>query len=161
MGLVPRDTLWTIKKAVYGLRCSPKAWGEERDQKFRQLRWSIKGVSYRLTQCINDSQVWKVIEDCGDEREQLDRARIVGLVICYVDDLLMLFERGEVRQEFTTTLRRMWKLSTEQELGDGEKFMFLGLELERNKVTGSYASTSPRSSSRSCCLMVWTGRLRA
>ena len=101
MGLVPRDTLWTIKKAVYGLRCSPKAWGEERDQKFRQLRWSIKGESYRLTQCINDSQVWKVIEDCGDEREQLDRARIVGLVICYVDDLFMLFERGEVRQEFT------------------------------------------------------------
>ena len=26
MGVVPSNVLWTLRKAVYGLRCSPKAW---------------------------------------------------------------------------------------------------------------------------------------
>ena len=36
MGLVPHGTLWTVQKAVYGLRASPRAWGIERDAKFGQ-----------------------------------------------------------------------------------------------------------------------------
>ena len=31
-GLVPANVLWTCDKAIYGLRKSPKWWGEERDR---------------------------------------------------------------------------------------------------------------------------------
>merc|ERR1712219_86143 len=41
LGIVRQGTFWTLRRAVYGLRCSPKAWGDERDRCFRSLAWSI------------------------------------------------------------------------------------------------------------------------
>ena len=39
LGLVQPGIVWRLKKALYGLRTSPKAWEEERDQKLGQLKW--------------------------------------------------------------------------------------------------------------------------
>ena len=39
LGLVQPGIVWKLKKALYGLRTSPKAWEEERDQKLGQLQW--------------------------------------------------------------------------------------------------------------------------
>ena len=111
MGLVKAGTWWTLRRAVYGLRCSPKAWGEERDRKFRTLTWQCRGKSYRMVQCVNDSQVWRVIEGDIDSHESL-----VGLVIAYVDDLLLLFRSPELRVAFIVQLQSLWKLSSEQVL---------------------------------------------
>ena len=36
LGLASPGTLWTLRKAVYGLRCAPRAWGLERDRQLRQ-----------------------------------------------------------------------------------------------------------------------------
>ena len=47
LGIVPHGTLWTLRRAVYGLRCSPKAWGDERDRKFKSLVWEYDGHQYR------------------------------------------------------------------------------------------------------------------
>ena len=57
MGLVGKDTLWALEKAVYGLRVSPRAWGVERDSKFREVQWTSGSHTFRLRQCHNDSQV--------------------------------------------------------------------------------------------------------
>ena len=38
-GLVEPGELWTLDKAVYGLRESPRLWSAERDSKLRALRW--------------------------------------------------------------------------------------------------------------------------
>ena len=43
-GLASPTACWTLHKAVYGLRVSPKAWGVERDSKLSGLRWTA-GVS--------------------------------------------------------------------------------------------------------------------
>ena len=32
LGLVRPGILWELKKALYGLRCAPTRWGEERDR---------------------------------------------------------------------------------------------------------------------------------
>ena len=37
-GLAKPDECWTLHRAVYGLRVSPRAWGLERDAKFKKVR---------------------------------------------------------------------------------------------------------------------------
>ena len=61
MGLVDDGVLWTVRKAVYGLRVSPRAWGQERDRQLRKVTWMVDGHTYALRQCQTDTQVWKVI----------------------------------------------------------------------------------------------------
>ena len=61
MGLVKPDTFWTVDKAVYGLRVSPRAWGQERDDKFAAAVWSDGHRDYKLVQCHSDRQVWMVV----------------------------------------------------------------------------------------------------
>ena len=39
-GLVAPGVTWTLDKAVYGLRESPKWWGDERDKQLRNLKWT-------------------------------------------------------------------------------------------------------------------------
>ena len=57
-GLVAPDVLWTGDKAIYGLRKSPKWWGEERDRQSAKLKWSADGKDYHLVQSTADSQLW-------------------------------------------------------------------------------------------------------
>ncbi len=59
-GLVKPDVLWTLEKAVYGLRQSPKWWSDERDARLRELTWKDpkSNRSYYLEQSEADSQLW-------------------------------------------------------------------------------------------------------
>ena len=74
LGIVPQGTLWTVRKAVYGLRVSPRAWGQERGQKFKAATWYAGEHKYLLKQCHNDTQVWQIIQS-GSEQ-------ILGLLSC-------------------------------------------------------------------------------
>ena len=40
-GIVPAGTLWTLEKAVYGLRESPALWSAERDSQLLKAEWSV------------------------------------------------------------------------------------------------------------------------
>ena len=48
MGLCEPDEVWFVDKALYGLRESPKLWGDFRDAELRQARWEVEGVEYCL-----------------------------------------------------------------------------------------------------------------
>eukprot|EP00975_Prorocentrum_lima_P070935 12934857-Prorocentrum_lima.AAC.1 len=39
LGIVKPGTIWKIRKAVYGLKESPRLWQEERDQVLEDLTW--------------------------------------------------------------------------------------------------------------------------
>ena len=39
LGLAKPGELWTLHRAVYGLKVSPRAWGISRDKTFREIRW--------------------------------------------------------------------------------------------------------------------------
>ena len=41
-GIVPAGVTWTLDKAVYGLRESPKLWGDERDGQLRNVEWKAE-----------------------------------------------------------------------------------------------------------------------
>ena len=134
MGLVQPGAFWVLRKAVYGLRISPRAWGNERDSKFRSVKWSTGGKTYRLTQCHNDSQVWRITESNGElpGTDPGARSHTLGLLICYVDDLLLLIQNGAVKNGLIEQLRALWTMSTEVDLQAGTPFSFLGLEFERS-----------------------------
>ena len=60
LGLVPAGTLWTLQRAVYGLRCAPRAWGTCRDDKLKKTEWKVGNSIFRLVQCKTDAQVWLI-----------------------------------------------------------------------------------------------------
>ena len=43
LSLVEPGVVWKLNKALYGLRTSPKAWKEERDEKLQNLIWNVNG----------------------------------------------------------------------------------------------------------------------
>ena len=91
-GLAGPDDCWTLHRAVYGLRISPKAWGQERDVQLRAMCWSAEGPQqqqsqYRLVQSASDTQVW-MIKRVGEDS-------VLGLVVVYVDDFLILAPDGD------------------------------------------------------------------
>ena len=47
-GIVDKDVAWKLRKAVYGLRQSPKWWSDERDRRLRELRVTVGSGSFYL-----------------------------------------------------------------------------------------------------------------
>ena len=42
-GIIEDIINWRMRRAVYGLRPAPRAWGQERDSKLRQARIPLEG----------------------------------------------------------------------------------------------------------------------
>ena len=61
-GLAKPGELWTLHRAVYGLKVSPRAWGTCRDESLREMTWKVDGREYILKQCESDTQVWRIVD---------------------------------------------------------------------------------------------------
>ena len=79
LGLVKPGVMWKLKKALYGLRCAPKRWGEERDATLNGQTVEVDGEQATMQQCETAKGVWKL--KCGDEAK--------GRCMVYVDDVLV------------------------------------------------------------------------
>ena len=121
IGLAKTGELWTLCRAVYGLKISPKAWGLCRDKEFRKLTWTVVSELFLLVQCSSDTQVWKIVN-------QKDPSSLLGLIVVYVDDFLILCPAGAMREGLIVALRTVWTLRPEVTLGPGSDLTFLGLE---------------------------------
>ena len=75
-----------------------------------------------------DSQVWMIAE----KNQGKDKFKVLGLIICCVDDMLCLMEDGKVKQALFEALQSLWTMSTEVKLEQGQKILYLGLELKRS-----------------------------
>ena len=125
-GLVKPGETWLLQKAVYGLRIAPKAWGKERDRVFRNLTWKADGEKYCLKQCEEDTQVWKITKENSDE--------VLGLIVVYVDDFLLLSKKGKMRENLKGALAKQWAMKEEVELEEGMELNFLGLQMMKEKT---------------------------
>ena len=96
----------------------------------KKFRWSCNGAERRLLQCITDPNVWRLVDLHGN---------LLGLVTCYVDDLLVLGSRQE-RDSFLDHLRSIWETSDPIHAESGTA-MYCGLEL-RQTPEGIFASQS-------------------
>ena len=81
MGFFSPTEYWEVLKAVYGFRQSPKLWSDHRDMVMREMRVG----DYHLMQMESEPAMW-TIRRTGDEQ-------IYGLVVTYVDDILVLSEK--------------------------------------------------------------------
>ena len=60
--IVKSNTVWHVKKAIYGLREPPRLWQKERDQKLRDLEFMCKGKLAHLLPSHIHPNLWFIAE---------------------------------------------------------------------------------------------------
>ena len=118
LGLVQPGIVWKLKKALYGLRTSPKAWEEERDQKLGQLKWKSANCVWMI-QALDDKA-------CSNP---------LGMVIAYVDDIIAIGEQDQL-DGMKAELDKLYVMKTSGFIPskydpDVEPLRFLGRLIER------------------------------
>ena len=58
MGIVRPNTVWHVKKAIYGLREAPRLWQGERDQQLRELQCTYQDKPAHLVQSHIHPSLW-------------------------------------------------------------------------------------------------------
>ena len=102
MDIVKPNTVWHVKKAIYGLREAPRLWQQERDQKLRDLEFKYQNKLAHLVQSYFYPSLWIIAEGprestlgippfdpClrSDEwTAKLQKHHILGYVVVYVDE---------------------------------------------------------------------------
>ena len=56
-----------------------------------------------------DSQKWMIAE----KNQSKDKFKVLGLIICYMNDMLCLMEDGKVKQALFEALQSRWTMSTD------------------------------------------------
>ena len=129
-GLVQPDEIWVARKAIYGLRISPKAWGLKRDSEMRKVRFSDGRKKYRLIRSNVDASMWVIVEDNHNVR--CDSLRTAyGYILTYVDDYLYTAGDGIVGQ-VERFVQNLWECSVQPMLHFGTlgKLHYLGIVIE-------------------------------
>ena len=91
LGLIQPGTVWKLKKALYGLRTSPRAWEEERDRKLSSLTWDSPVGRVGLKPVDTTHCVWTI-----RQLEATDDTPPMGMVIAYVDDLIAVGNQSQL-----------------------------------------------------------------
>ena len=134
--VIPPEELWSVSKALYGLQSSPADWSHYRDKELSSWRWKRGGLSYSLRQS-SESNLWAICVDAGQSK------KVVGRLVVYVDDLLVLGE-DETVTSVLEEVQRHWTCSSPEYLGAESKVKFCGFELRKTEKgihvgQGSYA----------------------
>ena len=121
-GVVPAGTKWWVRKALYGLTTSPRAWGRHRDKTLRSMSWDHQQQPRSLWQCISDPNVWLILDD---------KLTPTGILLCYVDDLLVLGDKTE-RMALLEHVSTVWTCSPFAHSEEGD-LCYCGLELRSDE----------------------------
>ena len=150
MDIVKPNTVWQVKKAIYGLREAPRLWQQERDQQLRDLEFVYNGRNAHLVQSYIHPSLWFIAEGPRDSAigvppfdnrlrsdewtASLHNHKILGYVGVYVDDLLIAGPRS-LNDSLIKAVQGIWKTSAPEHLGPDPDCVpilrFLGMNLER------------------------------
>ncbi|CAE7231728.1 TY5A, partial [Symbiodinium sp. CCMP2456] len=137
LGLVQETEVWEVGKAIYGLRESPRWWTEYRDECLRKLRFQAPNPEtgeleeHWLEQGATEGNIFK-IRGPGNE--------LRGLLVCYVDDFLMLSSGGiaaSLHAALSSQLK--WELDDLQEATAEAPLKFLGVGISPLKEGDGFA----------------------
>ena len=137
-GYMKVGTCYLPKKAVYGLRRSPKLWGECRDEGLESMEVEVEEspgqkTLLELTPLEAEPNLWKIQEkrEEKDEDEGLAPLPLKGLLMTYVDDLLVLVAGGStVVQAVMKKVRATWTTSEPDQVAE-VPIKFLGVEISK------------------------------
>ena len=119
-GLVPPGSWIQVEGALYGLQESPKSWGVSRDGKLKTLSWLCGGKRVSLKQCQSDVSLWLITCE----------AVTVGTLGVYVDDLLVMSEKGHLDAALAA-LQSLWQTSKPEYISQKGGLCFCGLQMEQ------------------------------
>ena len=109
-----------MEGALYGLQESPKSWGVSRDGKLKTLSWLCGGKRVALKQCQSDVSLWLITCE----------AVTVGTLGVYVDDLLVMSEKGHLDAALAA-LQSLWQTSKPEYISQKGGLCFCGLQIEQ------------------------------
>ena len=150
MDIVKPNTVWHVKKAIYGLREAPRPWQQERDQQLRELEFVYNDRSAHLVQSYIHPSLWFIAEGSNASTKEippfdncirsdewtanLHNHKVLGYVGVYVDDLLIAGPRS-LNDTLIKAVQGIWKTSAPEHLGPDPDCVpilrFLGMNLER------------------------------
>ena len=125
--------VFLAKKAVYGLRRSPRLWGKTRDKGLRELEIVTEdGMELRLEPLLSEPNVWKVVrtEQLADPSFE----ELMALLMTYVDDIFMV-GRKELIQLVAKKIQGLWATTTPEYVGE-DPVKFLGMDIMRRIEKG-------------------------
>ena len=122
-GVVAPNVKWRVLGALYGLTSSPRSWSLYRDRQLCQFQWEQDGSTRKLQACVSDPNIWRVID--------VAPRKLVALVACYVDDILIVGRREE-RDAFLAHLKSVWDCSVPEHTESGTVH-YCGLEVSACK----------------------------
>ena len=125
LGFARQGEFYKAVKAIYGLRQSPKRWGDFRDQRMHDV---VSKSGYYFRQAVAEPNMWRILRKTSETEEQDEAlAELHGFILVYVDDMLIL-ALLEVMMEVIETVQREWATSAPEFLSKG-KVKYLGMEL--------------------------------
>ena len=147
MGVVQPNTVWQVRKAVYGLREAPRLWQEERDEKLMNVEFHHLGVPVHLVRSHIHRSLWFIVKGPkkpvqsippfdhtkrSDEwASTLHKHDVMGYMGVYVDDLLIAGYR-RLNDDLIRAVQCVWDTSTPEHLGPDEDSVpvlrFLGMK---------------------------------
>jgi len=116
MGVVTEQELdYMLTHSVYGRRVSPRQWSSKRDGDM--TTFDVDGMT--LDRCTTDSDVWRL----------LHQGRVVGCLLTYVDDFLVLCEPQRM-EKVLSGLAGLWDLGTVATMSSTATLKYDGLIFE-------------------------------
>ena len=121
------ESFWDVQRAMYGLAISPAAWARCRDRTLPSLRLQTCLGLVRLQQFKSDPNIWAIVP--ADIAEQADPLQRLGLLLVYVDDMMVLSTPPMIA-DVIAELGKKWELSSPEFLDEGN-LHYRGVEVQR------------------------------
>ena len=131
-GLAKPDEFYEAVMALYGYKESPRLWSDYRDNELTAMKIDCANGVLTLQQMVTEPNMWRLmLKTSGPGRDSLAE-EFVGLLLVYVDDLLILGS-SEVVEAVVAAIQSKWETSTPEMIGMSKEVRFLGAELWRRE----------------------------
>ena len=119
-------TYYMPKRAVYGLRRSPKLWGDCRDDELEVMKLEVEEeeglmTPLRLCPLASEPNLWRIEAEEGEAESDIQSnfapLPLKGLLMTYVDDILVTGSR-KVVDAVMEKIRTIWTTSDPDQVGE-------------------------------------------